>query len=53
MEVGAGDHRGDDQCDNERKKLKHGTASIRRPKNEWLSVASTTWQRNNKTMLSM
>ena len=24
MEVGAGDHRGDDQCDNERKKLKHG-----------------------------
>jgi hypothetical protein len=24
MEVGAGNHRGDDQCDDEREKLKHG-----------------------------
>jgi len=25
MEIGAGDHRGADRCDNEREKFKHGT----------------------------
>jgi hypothetical protein len=43
MEVGAGDHRGDDQCDNERKKLKHRDRLHPASEEEWLSVASTTW----------
>ena len=47
MEVGAGNHRGDDQCDDEREKLKHGD------RNDWHSVAFVTWQKNNKTMPSM